>query len=274
MRFFMDDIMLERRSTDYPYKNHLRISHALYLHAGETADYVIPGDDLSNIKILHAGYAEIVDTDMSGWLRQYVHSGGVLVVEFPFACRDSNTWVSRKRPNNDLEDLLGCREARRAVIDAGMEQKALFEDDIVLSPSDWRIDLEPCGNAEIMARWSDGTVAAVSHNYGKGRVFSFGASFTSSYMRCPDENPSSIIKQILDSAGLRPHTDTPAKVWVRQRRGDNHDIWFVFNISDKLQRLSLPAIPVSVWDSDGVEMKGLTLNMAPGSVWVGEMPIC
>jgi beta-galactosidase len=268
------DIMLENISVDYPYKKRLAISHALFLQAGETADWVVPGDDLSRFKVLHAGCVEIMDSSTADWLQEYVDSGGVLVVEFPFACRDSNTWVSKERPNNGLEDLLGCRETRRVTVDMEEEHKAIFENGIFLTPFDWRMDLEPCGNdAEILAQWSDGAVAAVCHKYGKGKVFSFGASFSSSYVHCPDKNPSSIINQVLESAGLHPHADAPAGVWVRRRRGDDHEVWFVFNVSDKTERLSLPATPNSVWDCNRAEMDGRILTLAPGSAWVGEMPL-
>jgi beta-galactosidase GanA len=268
------NIILESISVDHPYKDRLHVSHALFLNAGETVDWVVPGDDLSGYKVLHVGCVEIVDAAMANWLREYVDSGGNLIVEFPFACRDSNTWVSAKRPNNGLEDLLGCREMKREKVKTDAECKAFFENGIYLTPCDWQIGLEPHDGAEVLARWNDGTAAVVSHKYGRGKVYSFGASFSSSYVHSPDTVPSSIINQILDSAGLHPHMGTPAGVWVRRRRGADYEVWFIFNVSDRAERLPLPATPNSIWDCNGVEMDSNALILTPGAAWVGEMPLC
>jgi len=68
-----------------------------------------------------------------------VHDGGTLVAEFPFACRDDNTWVSVRRPNHGLEDLLGCREAERLVLDSGMSFPAAFVSGEKIEPERWRV---------------------------------------------------------------------------------------------------------------------------------------
>ncbi len=89
---------LEAGSVDYPYKRALHAAHALWHALGYTVEFVVPGDDLSGVKLLHVTCDELINAETADWLRAFVQGGGKLLVEFPFASRDENTWVAPNAP--------------------------------------------------------------------------------------------------------------------------------------------------------------------------------
>lgn len=270
---FLGDIALESLNIDHSYKRALKASHLLYLGNGETVDWVIPGDDLGGVSLLQITGAEMLDRDSADWLRNYVRQGGKLVVEFPFACRDEKTWVSPERPNHGLEDLLGCREIDRIVIDDDNYETAEFPNQRKIKARGWKINISPLGKSKPFARWQDGSVAAVSNHFGKGTVYTIGASLAFSFSDSWDDPGFEIYAGILKEAGLNPLPWAHQQVWVRRRVGKDREIWFIFNISEHPGKIILPAFPTAVWEKNGCVQKGRTLNMNPGGIFVAELPL-
>jgi beta-galactosidase GanA len=253
------------------HKKAVHAAHAMYLHSGHTVDWVVPGDDLAGRRLLHVSAMEMVDEAAAQWLRQYVRGGGTLIVEMPFACRDANTWVSMRRPKHGLEDLLGCRERERVCTDAMSPLPvAKFETGGELEASRWRTTLEPQGG-KIIARWADGSAAAVENVYGKGKVLCLGANLTLACWAKWDAAKLGIFEGLLGRAGVPCDTQSP---WVRRRRGPDGEVWFVLNVYDHVATLQLPAAPKEVWVSPDGSLQGLRLTLPPGETWVAQMPLC
>lgn len=264
----MQEIFIHNEADNYsyPYKRAIQAAHALYLNRGETVDWVIPGDDLSAIPLLHITAAEMVDSALADQLREYVSKGGKLIVEYPFACRDENTWVSVTRPNNGLADLLGCSEASRVMM-AGSEVR--FTDGIEVSASGWKVDLIPEGG-QVIAEWSDGNPAVIKHNYGKGIVYTLGVSLALSYTNAAIDSCTQALDLILDDLGLESNPSTCDGVWIRRRIAEGREIWFVFNITQTSQSVEIPREPAAIWQEADCTLDGSNLYMAPGSTWVAE----
>lgn len=260
----------EPERKDYPYKRAIRAAHALYQHAGEAPDWVISGDDLAGISVLHVTGMEIVDAKTADWLRAFVRGGGTLVVEFPFACRDERTWVTPARPAHGLEDLLGCREADRVV--ASSADIATFTGVGSIAARDWRIALKTT-KGKVIANWQDGSVAAVEHSYGKGRVFAFGTNLSLAYGDTWREPVTQQVGRLLLAAGVQPASWHKERVNVFRRRGPQGEIWFVMNYGDMAATVPLPLKPLAVWETSAVTLDGQNLRLEPGATWVGEMPV-
>jgi beta-galactosidase GanA len=274
------NIQLEVSDTDYPYRRSLRAVHALYQMAGETTDFVVPGDGLDGITLLHVSCAEIIEKETASWLRSFVKRGGKLVIEFPFACRDERTWVVPRRPDHGLEDLLGCIEADRVI--SGNESRhgkysrpadsAEFPGGIRIPAREWRIDLNPCGG-EVLAKWQDGAVAAVRSCYGAGTVYALGVNVSLAFNNNWDDPALKFFEWILHDAGLEPCPWRTPRLWLRRRRGKEHEIWFVFNLGKEQERMELPVMPRQVWVGEDCQLERTGLMVGPGATWVAEMPV-
>jgi len=263
---------MEDARCDYPYKQAITAAHALYLHRGETVDFVVSGDDISRLSLIHVTAAEMIDASAAGWLRDYVRSGGRLIVEFPFACRDTNTWLSPTRPNHGLADLLGCRETCRVEARRDAAQLAAFNFGGAVRAGGWMVTLEPL-DAEVTAEWPDGSPAGVRRAFGDGVVCALGVNLSLSFNDEINDPAQDVLSRLLDSIGLSSETVAAKGLWLRRRRSDEYEIWFIFNTSTSPQWVELPASPREVWDETGCTIQHRTLALSPGACWVAELPL-
>jgi hypothetical protein len=261
------DVSQEQGNGSYPYKRAIKAAHTLYLMAGETVDWVMPGDDLSEVGLLHVTAAEMIDPRAADWLRDYVRQGGRLIVEYPFACRDENTWVAKTRPNHGLEDLLGCAEGDRTIIDAKQPEIVALGDGLSFTAQGWRTELKPKGGTSV-AHWNDGTVAGISHRYGQGSVYTFGASLTLSFTDTWDDPILPLFFHVLEKAGLPISHPGEKKPWVRVRHGAKEQIHFIFNPWNEVLTHHLPSPPAEIWFSDGGTVADTTLQLETGAIFV------
>jgi beta-galactosidase GanA len=270
----MEDIEAshEKITKQYFYKQSIHNAHALYLIAGETVDWVIPGDDLSSYQIIHISAAEIIDSQLAKQLRNFVRNGGSLIVEYPFACRDENTWISPTRPTHGLSDLLGCREKDRFISKKPGIYDLEFTQGPKLSVERYYVDFELCGG-KVLAAWKNNQPAAVEHSYGQGTVITLppGVSVNDSDRR---QAPAvETLKWLLEHLGLRQSQDTPQGVWIRKRVGFDHEIWFIFNMTREPVELTLPALPRTIWQtSSPAADQNRTISLPPHATWVAELP--
>ncbi|MHB9036618.1 MAG: beta-galactosidase [Armatimonadota bacterium] len=277
LELFGKSITEEKISWEYPYKKSARMTHILYGRGASSLDMVIPGDDLSGVNLLIVSCAEIIEAETAQWLEDYVKRGGNLIVEFPFACRTANTWISPKRPTHSLSSLLGCRESERVQTQCaiyGMYDECMvrFENGVELSAKGERISLAPeCGQA--IAWWDDGAPAAVKHKYFAGNVISLGVSLSLSAGEMCDDPVYDITDYLLSVLGI-DIPDSPQDVIIRKRATEDREIWFVFNISDEERTVSLPSEHVCTWaGAESCSLANRKLILSPQGTWVGESKI-
>jgi beta-galactosidase GanA len=261
---------LEAGGTSW-YKQAISGAHAMYLQMGETVDWVVPGDDLADAQLLHVTADEMVDEACANWLREYVRSGGKLVVEMPFACRDTNTWVSPNRPNHGLQDLLGCTESLRIQADSSGADSVAFDSASVVEASLWRVELAPTTGC-VVASWNNGKPAVVLNTYGKGKVITLGQSLSLAFKGLADDVAQDVLQMLLgERLGVEVGASVvPKGVWIRKRSGNGKSVWFVFNLTDKAQSVKLPSEPKSIWQGGGCSVEKNTLVLGPSVTWVAE----
>ncbi len=251
------------------YKDAIQTAHGLYAHMGLTTDWVVSGDDVSKYKLLHVTAAEMIDAATADWLRAYVRGGGTLIVEFPFACRDDNTWVSLRRPNRGLEDLLGCREAVRLQLEADVPWPAKTDSGLEIAPRHWWIALTPTSGS-VTARWPDGQAAAVVNSFGAGRVISLGISISWACRRNWTAEKARAMREFAAMSGITMPPENP--LWIRRRRGPQGEVWFIFNVHAEAVSTRLPASPTCIWDGDPAWLADKTLTLPPHATWMAQMP--
>ncbi len=267
-------LQAENITIDFPYKRGLRSTHFLYQSLGEETDYVVPGDDLAEARALHVSAVEVMTEATADWLREYVGSGGALIVEYPFASRDERTWVSPDRPNHGLQDLLGCREAGRVITGGDFEDVVEFPGSVCVRASNWRVELAPT-SGEILAAWSDGAPAVVRNKYGKGTVLALGINLSLAFGNGTWEDPArEAFAWVARQTGLEPPSWAHPTVWVRRRISCEYEIWIVTNVSHEPQEIPLPAAPLDVWVAAGCTIGASDrLVLKGGAVWVAQMPL-
>ncbi len=264
----IDSIADEKSRGDYPHKKTITAIHAMCHMLGVEPDWVVPGDDLSKVKLLVVAGAEMLDAPTAEWLKNFVRKGGKLLVEFPFACRDERTWVTLARPAWGLEELLGSTEKDRVVA----KETDRFSVDgfkVVLPAGAWRVELAPRKGAVVVGRWSDGAAAAVRNRFGKGEVVSLGGSLSLGYRDSWDDPALDVLGKLLVSLGAKLPAWSGTGVVTHQRKGAKITVFFALNHSEQERKIELPAAPSLVIDAEGATLKGRTLKLGPGAVWVG-----
>jgi len=259
----------ERGNSNYSYKYSLKAAHALYLGVGQSVDWIVPGDDIASLPLLHVTCTELIDPSTAQWLKNYVRNGGTLVVEFPFAGRDDRTWVTFDIPAFGLDELLGCKQADRVVTRKDAADIATFTQGQKFTAAKWRIELAPTTGTPI-AHWQDKKIAAVKNKFGKGTVYALGINLSLGFTDSWDDPAFELVGEWTRSAGCKETPGTNRQLWIRKRSAPGREIWFVFNISSQPQTLSLPKPPKQVWQDTACTLTGTNLQLEPGTTWIAE----
>ncbi|MBR5459411.1 MAG: beta-galactosidase [Clostridia bacterium] len=216
---------------DHATKTSINGLHATLRRLGHTADFVVNGDDLSGYKAVIVSALEMTDNKEYEMLRKYVENGGTLYIEYPFACRDKNTWVSPMRPNSSFDTLTGLREAHRVEFYNRASNEIVFEDGRVEKTDGWHVTLEPIADdVKVLANWKDGGVAIAERKVGKGKVVVSGGNFSIYANAHPSDEIPSIFFKVLEDAGVRIDT---SPLWTTARESDEYLFRFLFNTGDE-----------------------------------------
>jgi beta-galactosidase GanA len=259
----------ERETRDYPYKKALSAAHTLYYFLGLNPEWVVPGDDMEDVKLLHIAGAEMIDGKTAEWLKAFVQKGGKLIVELPFASRDERTWVTLKIPSNGLEDLLGFREQDRVV---ATKEDRFSVGDFMLPAGDWRMALESCGTGQVLGQWTDGQTAVVRNDYGKGAAISLGGSLSLGFTNTWDDSAFNVLRKLVESLGLTVPDWAGSGLVVSKRVGEGEDYHFIFNYSDKTLPVHLPLERARMMDAQGATISNGTVSLESGGLWIGKSP--
>ncbi len=215
---------------DYDYKQQLSGGHYLWRRSGYSCDMVTGNDDFTAYSLLSVGVWEMVPERSAEALRKFVESGGVLLVEYPFACRDERSWLSLRRPSSGLDELLGCREERRLALAAGELRKIGYGNGKVDMAGGVRVVLSPVGGRTIGV-WEDGVPAVVVNQVGRGKVITCGGSVAvavAQHPKSPGRVPE-LYQLALAAAGLTPGD---AELWSAERRSAKERLLFWFSVQD------------------------------------------
>lgn len=231
-------------SVEYSYRMALENAMALYQLKGYNAQILTPEDNFDHLKLLHLSAIELIDTTLAIKLEKFVRQGGILVVEYPFGCRDENLWVAPQRPLHNLEKLTGVKEGLRKILSTGKGHNT-FAEGICAIGKAWQIELIPStDDLKIEEYYENGTVKMVKHKYYEGTVFTSGENYSLSWNRQSiSDDSTSFIEKILTHANL-PINEEPTR-WEVTRQSVI-DTWrFIFNMGQS---------PVSFQVGDGEEI--------------------
>jgi beta-galactosidase len=224
-------------------------SHAALFPTNVPVDFVhvneMTAESLAQFKLVLLPYAAMLPRRAAGVLTDYVRNGGSLVTEARAGWNDERGSASETIPGLGLDAVLGCRESDVQTAKGGRTHLRWIAGAILASgdvlPGRWFEEtLQPAGErATIVARFENGSPAAVLHSFGKGKTLTFGSYIAAAYQSQPSPATEKLYTALLDWAGVsRPLQVSDGNPEVHYLESGDDRLVFVFGAAKV--RLQLP----------------------------------
>ncbi len=143
-----------------------------FLHNNLQADWVHP-DDMEEYQVLYLPFPVAVTEEHASQLKEWVRKGGTLISEACPGYFGGNLHVGETQPNMGLDELFGATE-KNVELMPDVDSPFTFEgSESVFMGGGYKQEYK-LGKGKAEASYEDGTVAAVSHRFGKGRTLLVG----------------------------------------------------------------------------------------------------
>jgi beta-galactosidase len=206
-------------------------------------DFVHPEDVVENrlgqYKILFLPFPVMLSRDVADGVKRYVQAGGTAVAEARLAWNDARGFASDTIPGAGLAEVFGARES---VIKPGDKIQIETEPSAALPgvPAHTAIsgyafeeELAPLSRGMILARFADGSPAAVKNGEGRGSAILIGSFLGLAYDREHDANIKRFFLSLAKAAGVSPEVEVSGTdvsgVEVRRLVGGDQQLILVFN---------------------------------------------
>ncbi|WP_246852689.1 beta-galactosidase [Naasia sp. SYSU D00948] len=230
-----------RPSVDLSHNERIRAYYERLWRDGITADFVLPGHDLSRYKLVVAPAQYLLSVADAANLTRYVEQGGTLLVSYFSGVVDENDAVHEGGFLAPLQDALGVLVEEHLPLREGERCSVRWTgDDAATLPADvWQEALQLHG-AEVVARYADGPgadgPAITRHRFGSGTGWYVSTRLDAIALR-------RVMTDVYADAGLVPR-GLPEGLEVVTRHGAEADYVVAIN------HLEVPArLP-----ADGVEL--------------------
>ena len=224
---------------DFDYIQHL-LSYYRPLAAQNIAMDIISADaSLEGYKVVIAPALVILKEPRVTHLKTFVENGGHLVITLRSGMKDDYNALLPMRQPGELVEITGVE----------VEEYYALLDPIQVIGSCWKgtsrmwaerlrvIDPE---RTELLATfgesngWLDGQPAIIRHQFGAGSVFLIGAYLD-------EVSQSTLLRQIIQTVGIKPVLDVPAGVEACRRiRPDGNEVFILINHNRTKVNLQLP----------------------------------
>ncbi len=270
--------------------------HRAFFEQQIPVDFVHPGDvtqdKLGSYKLLYLPYPVMLSKQVAEGVKRYVENGGTVVAEARLAWNDERGFASDVVPGFELSLVFGAKEkVIRPLERVTLRLKSsagLPGVDATDSPSGeaFEEDLEPLGDARVLAQFPNGEPAIIENRYGKGRAILVGSFVALHCDRQPDDAATRKFLLALGRlAGVLPEVEVSGagttELETRRLVGDRVQILFAFNhaqrVADTTIALRSPWRVKGAQDLEddrtvGVETHGgrviLRKPLPAGAIWV------
>ncbi|PZG12003.1 beta-galactosidase, partial [Micromonospora craterilacus] len=243
-------------STRLDHHDEVAAAHRALWHAGYGCDVVVPGDPLDGYRLLVLPALYLVGDATAGWVREHVQRGGHLLATYLSGAADEHARVRLGGYPGALRDVLGVRAEEFHPLADG--------DHVRLADGGtgriWAETLHLAG-ADVVTSYAggllDGLPAVTRHRSGAGTAWYVST-------RPDDDTYRRLLDRAARAAGATPvYPDAPAGVEAVRRRGDDASWLFLFNHTDRDQRV--PARGVELLTGAPVDE---AVTLPPGGVAV------
>jgi beta-galactosidase len=258
-------------------------------------DFVNPAameqNSLNQYKVLFIPYPVMLSSRVAEEIKQYISQGGTAVAEARLAWNDARGFTSPAIPGHGLDQVFGAREKLitpeaepRLVIQPSAGLIGLKEGDSI-PVQIFKEDLQPLGNARVLARFQDGEPAMVANKYGHGIAILIGSFVGLAYQRQHAVATQELIVSLGRLAGIRPEVRISgpgtSQIEVRRRVSDHEQFVIVFNHASGEARATIALrLPWRVRSADDLmENRNVPIrtqdgetflerNLVAGEIWV------
>jgi len=219
----------------------LGVHRALFPH-NVPVDYVhvdhLDDARLAQYRVVFFPYPLMLPQAVASVLRAYVDGGGTLVTEARLAWSNERGFASDRIPGMGLWEVVGARELAVETVQGKAAQMRWTGDDIpgivpgsMLAGRWYRETLEPVGaSARVVARWEDGTAAAIAASHGRGRTLMLGSYVSAAYQAGPTPAAAQLFRALVDWGGVSlPIEVAGAALEVRHLERGRDVVVFAFN---------------------------------------------
>jgi len=161
------------------------------------------------------------------------------VAEARLAWNDERGFSSEVIPGFGLSEVFGAREKiirpmdRSEILVEGRAGLSGLAPNEKINGEAFEEDLEPLGDAQVLARFAGGEPAIVERSFGKGRAILVGSFVALGYQRHHEDSSKRLLLALARSAGMTPEVEVSgagtSEVEVRRLVGDRFEILFAFN---------------------------------------------
>jgi len=226
-----------------------------FIHINE-----LPGA-ASRYKLIYVPFPLMIPEKSARQLAEFVRAGGALVAEARLGWNNEHGGASEIIPGLGLHQVMGCREAAVQTV-AGLRTELLWDSAELagLKPGEklpgrlYEEVLEPLsGQARVVARWADGSPAAVASSFGQGKTLMLGSYLGVAFEGQKDPALQRFFTGLLEWAGLERALEVVGgTVEVRLLESAREKLLVVFNHEKRAQspriRLRTPAGDYAVTD--------------------------
>ncbi|MBD3942444.1 beta-galactosidase [Microbacterium sp. NEAU-LLC] len=235
-----------RPSVDVSHAERIRSFYERLWRDGITADFALPGQDLSGYKLVVAPAQYMLSAADAANLTRYVESGGTLVVSFFSAVVDENDAVPAGGFVAPLRDALGLVVEEFLPLREGARHAVRWRGAASLSADAWQEDIVLEG-AEAVGTYLDGPgaggAAITRHVHGSGVGWYLST-------RLDAEGLRTVMTEVYADAGVTPAAH-PEGLEVVLRRGD--DAEFAVAINHRDEPATFPATGVELISGAAVD---------------------
>ena len=205
-------------------------------------DYVhinhLSAEKLGQYKLVIFPYPLMLPEASAAVLRDYVRGGGTLFAEARLAWNNDRGYAAERIPGLGLWEVMNCRETAVETAPGGRTTIRWEGTDLpgltpgtVLRARWYKETLEPLSSsARVVARFEDGSAAAVMGTYGKGRTLMLGSYVSAAAQSTPSAEAEKFFAGLLDWTGVSlPIRVTGAPLEARHLESGKDAVLFLFN---------------------------------------------
>ena len=231
------DFSFEARNPVYYYRNAHAGMYRLLTDGNYAVDYVgVTKPELfEQYKVLYFPYYTMLDHAIIPYLQKFLENGGTLIADEGFGFRTPNTWM---QPYDiDCKPLMTARMRERR-----RKKDYITYEGVQVQTAPYRNEYR-VENAEECLYFEDGSAAAWTVNYGKGRIYLLGFSAGYSYYETGDKAWLKMMDGLLKDAGVekKAYSDVENGVYEKRITNGDKEIIFILNAGEKEQQIKTDA---------------------------------